>query len=90
MTILDNYTKSVRSPDIGMETHLDSHSMYNYIRSVKSLVVTAKTMYHNLWFTREFDDLVYATLQDGPGRTVDTAPGELTHVTRNEGAITLV
>ena len=45
---------------------------------------------HNLGFTRGSDGLVHATLQDGPGRTVDTAPGELTHVTHNEGSITLV
>ena len=56
-----------------METHLDSHSMYSYIRSVQSLVVTANT-----------------TPQGGPGRAMDTAPGELTHVTRNEGSVTLV
>ena len=90
MTTLDNYIKSVRSPDIGMETHLDSHSMYNYIWSVKSLVATVNTKYHNLGFPRGFDYLVHVTLQDGPGRTVDTAPGELTHVTHNEGSITLV
>ena len=76
-------------PDISMETHLDFHSMYDYIRSVKSLVVTANTKYHNLGFTQGFQDLVHATLQAVPYRTVDTASGGLTHVTRNKGSIDL-
>ena len=42
---------------------------------------------HNLGFTQGSDGLVHATLQDGPGRTIDAAPGKLTHVTRHEGSI---
>ena len=46
------------------------------------------TKCHNLGFTRGSDGLVHTTLQDGPGKTVDTAPGERTHqVTRHEGSI---
>ena len=51
---------------------------------------TVNTKYHNLGFTRGFDNIVHVTPQGGPDRTVDTASGELTHVTRNEGSITLV
>ena len=42
---------------------------------------------HNLGFTQGSDGLTHATLQDGPGKIVNTTPGERTHVTRHEGSI---
>ena len=91
LALPDNDTMSVGMPDIDMETvlgapTLDSHSPSSYIQSAKPMVAIG--MSHNLGFTRGSDGLVHTTLQDGPGKTVDTAPGERTHqVTRREGSI---
>ena len=75
----DNDTKSVGIPDMDMETVLgaptpDSHSPCSHIQSAKPMVAIGKC--HNLGFTQGSDGLAHATLQDGPGKTVDTAPGK--------------
>ena len=48
------------------------------------------TKCYNLGLTQGPDGLDNATLQDGPGRSMDTTTGELTHATRKEGSIALV
>ena len=70
---------TVGIPDMDMETvlgapTLDSHSPCSYIQSAKPMVAIGKC--HNLGFTRGSDGPIHTTAQGGPGKTVDTAPGE--------------
>ena len=72
-----------------METQLEFHQMYEYTRLVEPLVVTTNKEFHNQGFIQGLHDPVHTTLHAGADRTVDTKPGGINHIMRDEGSIKL-